>query len=105
MKNVLIWSFYGPFFPVFGQITEIYRLNLRIQYKCGKKLTRETLNTDNFHGVNPGLTQISKKEHFITKTSILMFARVLDATLLVRKNIDKIHLFHLELKNSYGELV
>ena len=98
MKSVLISSFSGPYFRIL-QIKSPY------QYKCGKKLTRKTLNTDNFHGVNPGLTQISKKEHFITKTSILMFARVLDATLLVRKNIDKIHLFHLELKNSHGELV
>ena len=49
---------------------------------------------------HPGLTQISKKEHFIANT-----ARVLDATLFVRKNIDETHIFHIELTNSYCELV
>ena len=49
---------------------------------------------------HPGLTQISKKEHFIANA-----ARVLDATLFVRKNIDETHILHIELKSSYCELV
>ena len=36
-------SFCGPYFPM------IHRINLRIQYKCGKIRTRETQNTDTFH--------------------------------------------------------
>ena len=47
---------------------------------------------------HPGLTQVSKKRHFIPNNFILMFAGVLDATVFVRKNIDEMHLFHIELK-------
>ena len=34
--------FPGPYFPVFGLNTEIYGVNLRIQFKYGKKRTRKT---------------------------------------------------------------
>ena len=50
-KNVLIWSFYGPYFPAFGLNTERYEVCLRIQSECGKILTRKTPNMDTFHSV------------------------------------------------------
>ena len=44
VKIVRIWSFSGPYFPVFGLNTEIYSVNLRIQSECGKeKLQKRTL--------------------------------------------------------------
>ena len=39
----------GPYFPVFGLITEIYSVNLRIQSQCRKIQTRKTPNTATFH--------------------------------------------------------
>ena len=44
-KNVCIRSFCGLYFPEFWLIVEIYRVNLRIQTKCGKIPTRKTPDT------------------------------------------------------------
>ena len=41
VKSVRIWSFSGPHFPAFGLNTDIYFLNLCIQSKFGKMLTRK----------------------------------------------------------------
>ena len=51
VKSVHIRSFSGAYFPVFGLNTDIYRVFLRIQSKCGKIRTTKTLNTDTFHTV------------------------------------------------------
>ena len=53
MKSVHIRSFSGPHFPAFGlnTETEIYYVNLRIQYKCGKKRTRKSANKSTFNPV------------------------------------------------------
>ena len=45
-KSVLIRSFSGLHFPVFGLNTERYEVFLLIQPECRKILTRKTLNTD-----------------------------------------------------------
>ena len=34
---------------IFGRSAEIYSVNLRIQFECGKILTRKTPNTDTFN--------------------------------------------------------
>ena len=46
VKSVRIRSFLGPYFPLFGQNTQL------IQSKCGKMQTRKTPNTDTFHAVS-----------------------------------------------------
>ena len=56
VKSAIIRSFSSPYFAAFGQNTEIYSLNLRIQSKCGKIRTRKTPNTDTFHAVMLSLT-------------------------------------------------
>ena len=38
-------EFSDSYFPAFGLNTEIYRVNLRIQFECGKIRTRKTPNT------------------------------------------------------------
>ena len=43
--------FSGPYFPVFGRNTEIYRVNLRIQSEYRKIRTRKTPYLDTFHAV------------------------------------------------------
>ena len=42
VKSVRLRSFSCPHFPAFGLNTETYRVNLRIQSKCGKIWTRKT---------------------------------------------------------------
>ena len=51
IKCVPIWSYSGPYFPVFGLNTERYIIFVRIQSECGKIRTRITTNTDTFHAV------------------------------------------------------
>ena len=51
LKNIRIWSFSGPHFPVFGLHTEICRVNVRIQSGCGKMRTRKTPNTGTFYAM------------------------------------------------------
>ena len=51
VKCVRIWSYSGPYFPVFELNTERYSVSLRIQSKCGKIRTRITPNTDTFYAV------------------------------------------------------
>ena len=46
VKSVRIRSFLGPYFPLFGQNTQL------IQSKCGKMQTRKTPNTDTFHALD-----------------------------------------------------
>ena len=50
-KSVRIRSFSDPHFPAFGLNTEIYGVNLPIQFECGKIWTRKTSNTDTFYAV------------------------------------------------------
>ena len=40
--------FYGPYFPVLGLNTEIYRVNLRIQARYGKLRTRKNSVFEHF---------------------------------------------------------
>ena len=47
-----IRSFSGPYFFVFGLITDIWRVNLHIQFKCEKICTRKSPNTDSFDTVH-----------------------------------------------------
>ena len=51
VKSAHIRSFCGPYFPAFGVNTQRYGVSLCIQSECGKRVTRETLNTDTFHVV------------------------------------------------------
>ena len=51
VKSACIWSYSGPYFPVFGLNTERKGVSLRIQSKCGKLRTRITPNTDSFYTV------------------------------------------------------
>ena len=41
VKSVQIWSFSGPYFPVFGLNTEIYSINLRMRSKYRKIRSRK----------------------------------------------------------------
>ena len=41
VKNVHIWSFSGPYVPVFRLNTERYFVSVRIQSECGKIRTRK----------------------------------------------------------------
>ena len=49
VNSVRIHCFSGPYFPAFGLNTEIYRVSLRIQSKCGKIRPIKTPTTDTFH--------------------------------------------------------
>ena len=49
VKCVSIRSFSGPYFPEFGLDTDIYSVNIHIQSKCEKILTRETPDTASFY--------------------------------------------------------
>ena len=51
MKSVQIRSTVCPYFSVFGLNTEIYSINLRIQYEYGKYEPEKTPYWDNFHTV------------------------------------------------------
>ena len=51
MKRLLIWSFSGPYFPIFGLNTEKYSVSLGNQSECEKIRARKTPNTDTFHAV------------------------------------------------------
>ena len=52
VKIVCIWIFSALCFPAFGLNTDIYCLNPRIQSKCRKIRTRQTLNTNRFNAVS-----------------------------------------------------
>ena len=43
VKSVQIRSFSGPYFPVFGLITEVYGVNLCIQSEYGKIRSRKNI--------------------------------------------------------------
>ena len=68
-QNILrIWRFAGPYFPAFGLDTEIYRINLRIQSKCGEKKGPEkfrirTLFTQHQLGRKLQVTGIALQQH------------------------------------------
>ena len=51
-KTVRLRSFAGLFFPPLGLNTDIYSLNLHIQFKCGTIWTTKAPNTDNCYTVN-----------------------------------------------------
>lgn len=51
MISALIPSFFGPYFPTLELNMEIYDVNLHIQYKWGKMLTRKSSNIDTFYKV------------------------------------------------------
>ena len=51
VKNVLIQSFSGPYFPALGLNTERHSLSLSIQSKRGKIRTRKTRNKDTFQAI------------------------------------------------------
>ena len=58
-KFVRIRSSCGPYFLAFGLNTDIYRVILCIQPKCGKIRTRKTPNKDIFQTVS--LSQLAKE--------------------------------------------
>ena len=66
MKSVCIWSFSGPYFPLFGLNAEIYGVSLLIQFECGKIRNRKTPNTDTYHAV--------RISHLIWKIDMEAFA-------------------------------
>ena len=51
VNSVRIRSVFGSHFSAFGLNTEIFRVNLCIQSRCGKMRARKTPNTDIFHVV------------------------------------------------------
>ena len=51
VKSVRIWSFSGPYFPVFRLNKDRYGVSLRIPSECGKIRTKKFPNTDTFHVV------------------------------------------------------
>ena len=51
VKGVRIWRYSDPYFPAFALNTERYSVSLRIQSECGKRRTKQTLNTVTFHSV------------------------------------------------------
>ena len=51
MKSVRIWSFSGPYFPIFGMNKERYGVSFRIQSELGKIRTRKTPNKDTFYAM------------------------------------------------------
>ena len=55
VKSVLIQSFWGMYFPSLGLNTKIYRVNCRIQFKCGKIRARKTPNSETFYAVRTNL--------------------------------------------------
>ena len=59
VKSVRIRSNSGPYFPVFGLITERYEVSLRIQSKCRKIRTRTISNTYTFYAAIDDLSGIS----------------------------------------------
>ena len=56
VKSLQMQSFCGPCFPAFGLNTDIYSVNLRIQFKSGKVRTRKILYLDNFYAVQLSVT-------------------------------------------------
>ena len=51
VKRVHIRSYFGQYFPAFGQNTERYSVSLLSRSKCGKIRNRITPNTNIFHAV------------------------------------------------------
>ena len=51
VKNVRIWSYSGPYLPVFGLNTERCSISFGIQFECRKIWTKITPNTDTFYTV------------------------------------------------------
>ena len=78
VKSVRIRSFPGPYFPVFGMITERYGVSLRIQLECWKIRTRKNPKADTFHAVWLLHTQRKLKTYFETLhvMEILNFIRL-----------------------------
>ena len=52
MKSARFLSFSNLYFVAFGQNTENYSVNLRIQFECGEIRTRKTQKMDTFYAVN-----------------------------------------------------
>ena len=74
-------DFSGLYFPAFGLNTQRYEESLRIQSKCGKIRTRETLNKDTFHAV----TKIKNSANDVVSEVVLVF-------LLLNLNISDLQL-------------
>ena len=79
VKTVLIWSFPGPCFIVFGMNTKICPVYLRNRFECGKIQTRKTPSTDTFYAAL-SLTVLKDaenagKRYFPVKTYIKTFER------------------------------
>ena len=72
VKGGHIWNFSGPGFSSFGLNTEIYRVNLCSQSKCGKMRTRKTSNTDTFHAVWSYLLKKLLMEDFTSLFPVLL---------------------------------
>ena len=79
VKSVPIWSYFGPYFPVFRLNKKRYEVSLSIQFECGKIQTRTTPNMDTFYAVivaessKHQLTIMKKQTHsyFIASTRLL----------------------------------
>lgn len=71
MKSVRIRSFSDPHFSAFGLNTEIHRVNLSIQSKCGKMRTTKTLNVDTFLAVlDNAMRHIKNVRYFSLHTEL-----------------------------------
>ena len=93
LKSALIWSFTGPNFPAFGSSTQRYGLSLCIQHKYKKIRTRNTSNTDTFHGVILVILQWLMLP-FLLKTGLrftgcLVVLYYFSEKLLCRKSVKK----------------
>ena len=84
VKSVQIWSFSGPYFPVFGLNAEIYPVNPRIQSKYGKIRTKKTPYLDKFYAVLKSLSFLGE----------LIYKNILETWLTALH--DKVTGLHLE---------
>ena len=60
-EGVRTQSFSGPCFPSFTLNTEIYSVNVCIEFECRKIRTRKTPNTVSFHAVSTNTKSIRKR--------------------------------------------
>ena len=63
MKSVRVWVFSGLYFSAFGLNTDIYSVNLRIQFKCGKTWTRNISECGHIPSSEKSLGKKTKKKH------------------------------------------
>ena len=85
VKSVHILNFSSLCFPGFGLNTEIYSVNIRIQYKCYKVWTRKMLNTDTIYSMT---NQIGFAHLTHNLLSLSLFLLCLSVELKFSENVN-----------------